>query len=489
MYKTFKVIILGILGLILLNSCQNTNQPTLGILEDIAELDFVWGENPQLDFINSSEGQLEVQEVEDGAHKVANLWANDPTNTSWYIPDTKYQFNRRLDYIPGLKKNYKYPLQNNYVRKLGTGRYQVLLKNFNGFGGVAHVTTTSQVPRSYSSYYTYYTIPIPYCKPYFWYPAGPHTYVYVTCWSSSGALVDSMFNLLFYKNSNPLPNHGLAYVFAHSLRHGDGVSYVPSHFYQYNSRGSKNRVKRLSTGHYEVTFPQMKRYYSSPDTSLNEEAENGIFLVTGYGYNDKRCKVRSHSYPKKGLHARVEIICHNSFGDLVNAQFVVTFMREPGTLGIPSNNNNELQSYQYTMLNPEIFDSTLYGWTDGRGKGNYDSSLTNNTNRLVTARVFEPGVYGVRIPQIKIVNNRTNVQVSAIGPNSAYCNSGPWLTSEAFKGNGTDIYVYCYDHTGSLVDSRFYLHYLSSTPQNLSIPNGPSFLSNDPYQNNEIIIR
>ncbi len=424
MYKTFKVILFGILGLLVLSACQNTTQPTPKVateVENFEELEFALGENPQLDFIDSKEGQVETQEVKDGAHKFANLWAHNATSQTFYTPSLSYQYNRRIDYIPGLSTN-TYPLQNNVVRKLGTGYYLAVLKNFNGYGGIAHVTAYGTKN---------------YCKPYFWFPVSTNTYVYVVCYTSSGARADSKFNLLFYKNSNTLTKHGLAYVLSHKT-----TSHTPSYFYQYNSRGSFNSVAKLGVGYYEVTFRRMNR-------DASEQNKGGTVLVSAYGYNSNRCKVRN--WYSSGTSIKARVLCRNSNGVNVDTLFTATFMREPGTLGIPQNNKYELKSHYVWNSNAN---SALNVWfTPSLFYQAYHTALPAPAPASRIRRTGT-GQYQVYIPGLK-ASNKTNVQVTAYGSSISHCNVRNWT------GGTTRTYVnvYCFKQNGKFINSSFTLHY------------------------------
>lgn len=425
MYKIFKVILLGSLGLLILSACQSTVSPTTDkVTENINEPPLVeFGKNPQLDFINAQEDNLEPQTVYDGIHKFANLWAHSATSTSWYNAGTSYQYNRRIEYLVGTYLNPYSPLETNITRKISTGYYVVLLRNHSAYGGVAHVT-------AYGSNR--------YCKDYFWRPWGNNTYVYVLCYDASGNRADSRFNLLFYKNANRLTKHGLAYVLSHRT-----VSHTPSYFFQYNSRGSYNSVTRIGTGYYEVRFRNMARYAG---TTNPEQNKGGTVLVSGYGWGGNSC--RTYYWASSGSDILARVLCRRlSNGTLVDSLFTATFMREPSSLSIPRNNDYELKSAYLYNDHPSY---TLNWWrtTSGYYQAQHTTASASRVKRYGTGR------YQVYIPGLKR-SNRTNVQVTAYGNTTNHCNVGYWTGGTTY----TYVYVWCYNSSGSLANSRFTLHY------------------------------
>src|SRR4029079_10278762 len=88
----------------------------------------------------------------------------------------------------------------------------------------------------------------------------------------TGALVDSLFDATY----SVAPARGaLGYVWADQPT---SPSYVPSSFYQFNSKGFTNSITRFGIGAYSVRLPGLG-------------ASAGTVKVTTYGPVSTRCKV------------------------------------------------------------------------------------------------------------------------------------------------------------------------------------------------------
>jgi hypothetical protein len=369
--------------------------------------------NPQLGLAQG--GALNPQYVKDYAYAKAFVWADQPTAAS-YTPSTFYQYNNRFDQDPSGGRN-TYPSVANTITRLSTGSYRVDLPNFNFFGGVVHVSSYSTANH---------------CKVGRWYPNGAKLEVYVNCYSSAGALADTRFTVLFYKNARNLPTHGLAYLWANN---STASSYTPLDTYQYNSRGAKNTVTRSGVGQYLVNFPKMQ-------LNANEQSKGGTVQVTAYGSSSNHCKVGSWGESAGTLSASVR--CYTSAGALADSLFTASFMREPGTLGIVRDSDES---------------TAHYVWANSPSSASYTPSTfyqayNTASSNLSTITRSGTGQYSVTIPSLKAADD-TLALVTAYGSSTNRCSIGGW------GGSPVQVSVNCYTVGGVLVDERFVLYYLA----------------------------
>lgn len=368
--------------------------------------------NPQLALTES--GNLDPQYVQDYAYAKAFVWADQPTAAS-YVPNTNYQYNNRFDQFPGGARN-TYPAVNNTITRLAKGSYRVDLPNFNFFGGVVHVT-------SYNNGH---------CNVKRWFPNGTKLEVFVNCFSASGSLADTRFNMLFYKNANDQDQHGLAYLLA---TRPTTSSYTPPDVYQYNSKGASNSVTRTATGSYTVTFPAMLR-------AATEQSKGGTVLVTAYGQTNSYCKVQNWGPSSGSIVANVR--CYTPTGVLADTIFTASFMREPGTLGIARDSDESTAHYVWAN-NPSAASYT---------PNSFYQAYSSTSPSLSTITRFGTGRYRVTIPELKAFNDTLAI-VTGYGSSSGHCNVGGW------GGSPLQVYVYCFTASGISVDDYFVLYYLA----------------------------
>lgn len=87
----------------------------------------------------------------------------------------------------------------------------------------------------------------------------------------------------------------------------------------FNSRSAINSVRRLSTGLYEVTMPQMQQ------GGFFEPNKGGTVLVTAYGTSSQQCK--ASGWFMSGSNLKAIVRCFNSAGQAADFAYTISFMR------------------------------------------------------------------------------------------------------------------------------------------------------------------
>jgi hypothetical protein len=339
-----------------------------------------------------------------------------------YVPGKEYQYNLRFDRLSNGSRKF-YPTANNTVTRLAVGRYRVDLPNFGSTDpslGIAHVT-------GYGGKY--------HCKILSKQRTPMASQVFIGCFNFKGTFTDGKFSMLFYKD-------GLnSDVYANAYISGAGGSQDRAAM-SYNSRVGvgPSFIKRVSIGQYQAELPSM-------EIRPGEVDKGGVVLVTGYGYGPERCKVVSW-YPPIDIDPNTILAHVNCFapdGTPADSHFALSFMREPGTLGIEKNSDRKEAFYMWGDA-PPVPDP--YYMSDSYGQAN--------------ASLEQPktGTYIVHLSGLKS-SNTTNVQITAYGPDNAYCNVKKWDKDSA--GDGTDVVVECFNNAGNPADSKFTMLYYTDT--------------------------
>jgi len=370
-----------------------------GFLMNACEKDPATSVDPQEQ--SSDQQQAQNLSKENAAVTNCKTWVRaDQPATSFYTPNPNYQFNSSN------------PLgSTNTVTRLGVGNYRVDFPGLGTTGGTVQVS-------AYGGNHT--------AKVASWGPSGTTQNVFVRCFNTSGNPVDGRFTVLFYKEIRGAAWSD-AFLWAHNPT---AASYTPSLTYQWNSKGGTNTMTRLSTGRYRATLPGIN-------------LTGGTVLVTAYGNSSQRAKVES--WGPSGGNMLVTVRCYNSSGNLVDTQFTLSFMSDVA-LGA-----------QF----PEESDYGGYVWANNATATTYTPSLAyqlNNTDKINTIRQQSLGAYRVSFPLLKSLNKTTAI-VTAYGTGSEYCAVNSWT---AFgSSDSTNVFVRSYNNSGSLIDSRYTLLYLT----------------------------
>jgi hypothetical protein len=198
------------------------------------------------------------------------------------------------------------------------------------------------------------------------------------------------------------------------------ASYTPSTTYQTNSLGGTNTIVRNGTGDYSITLPGM----------AGQGGDGGNVQVTAYGSSGtERCKVAS--WAPNWLGMTVNVRCHSTSGSAADSRFTMMYQ-----------NNNAVVSYYdqgYVWANQATTGSYTapapYSWSSRGG--------ANTIQRLGTGR------YSVTFPSLVV--NGGNLQVTAYGTGTEYCNATSW--------GGTTAYISCFSRTGAPADTQFSASY------------------------------
>lgn len=323
-----------------------------------------------------------------GARGSAFVWANQPSSAS-YTPSALYQWNSR--HVGAAV---------NTIARTGVGSYTVRLPDLGAASGVVHVTAYGATTHN--------------CKVVNWFPIGTTQSINVRCFTASGALTDSLYTLSY---TNPgVFAYNLAYVWANQPT---TASYVPSLFYQGNSRGGTNRIDRQGTGSYLVRLPGLGR-------------PAGHVQVTAYGGGPERCKVGS--WGPNGTEQDIRVFCNAPNGGPVDTFFTLTYVRDGNVLGAP------------VCCRPDGH-NTAYAWANQPTTATYRPAPAYqfaNFGRAITINRLGVGNYAVHPP---VFLGNGNVQVTAYGSGSAQCKVSVWTSA--------GIRVLCFTADGRPADSFY----------------------------------
>jgi hypothetical protein len=131
----------------------------------------------------------------------------------------------------------------------------------------------------------------------------PDLDVSVVCFSRSGALVDTKFNLLFL-----LPNSHLGYTWASDPA---ALSYFPNSYYSSNSGGGQIQITRSGTGQYHVTWNGLS----------GDLLDGGDVQVSAYGGFNPTAQCKVEFWGSQDAYVR----CFSPNGTLVDSQFDVLY--------------------------------------------------------------------------------------------------------------------------------------------------------------------
>lgn len=196
----------------------------------------------------------------------AYVWASSPSTAS-YTPSSIWSHNPSG--------------RGTTVSRTSTGRYQVYFPGFTGAdGGDVQVTAYSSAGAR--------------CVSNGW----STEYAYVACYDSSGAAVDSLFNLLYTKRQT--------HAYAWADQPNTTAAYSPSATWTNNPSGGATTIKRQDVGRYKVKFAGVT-------------GGLGNVQVSGYSAN-ANCAVRAWS------NNSATVGCTNGSGAYVDSYYDVLFI-------------------------------------------------------------------------------------------------------------------------------------------------------------------
>lgn len=194
---------------------------------------------------------------------------------------------------------------------------------------------------------------------------------------------------------------------------------TPSSAWSYNSSGGVNTVKRNAKGVYTVRMPGLG-------------GSRGNVQVTAFGATTARCKLGSWDTANPAL--LIHVRCYRPSGALADSRFVAQYVRAG------SDFNSEQSAYV----------STTNGATPLNQVASIFPPLSYNSKSTSVA-VTRTAVGQYQVDATGFDQIGGNVAVTAIGANSVHCVVVGWKEPT--------ISVQCWDHTGSLANSRFSLRY------------------------------
>lgn len=285
-----------------------------------------------------------------------------------------------------------------------TGLYRVQFPHIAS-KGIPHVTAVNKEPVS--------------CHVTAWTPGLDNAqFVYVRCFSPFGAPADSGFSVNYTDNKD---SDGL-YGWVHAGASGAVLN-------SYNSSGGVNAISASGTGSYKVLLP-----------GLSSLTAMGNIQVTAVSpYRPVRCKPAAW-YPSASGQM-ILVTCYDAFGNTVPSDFTLTFNHKANLLGdaFPP----KLWGYIWDDLAPVVPPSA----TNVNSVGSVNSVATAGTGlRLVTF--------------YKIGEDPSQVQVTAFGANSSFCNlNSAWKIAD---GHVFVRDVACYSNAGAPTDEQSFVSYTSN---------------------------
>jgi hypothetical protein len=187
----------------------------------------------------------------------------------------------------------------------------------------------------------------------------PDLSVSVQCTQPGGALADSGFTVLFYRDTMPAPNSfpsGAAYSWVTAM---GGVSAL----YDYNASGTHNTVTK-TTGRYTLTIP-------------GAQAVNASMMVTPYGGTGAGAVCSIVSWGAGSSSAVVNVECRDAANQLADSAFSFSYATTGPTLD---------QQGAHAWFNGSIAHPT-YSAALGKIEGCSPATVTGSPGSVVTMTV------------------------------------------------------------------------------------------------------
>ena len=323
-------------------------------------------------------GTASAQSLSDAVRAYA--WANNATSAS-YAPTSAYAYNATDGPTT--------------ITRSAVGVYAVA---FDGLGSVANGGNVHVTAYGLSTT----------CNVSSWGNNGGSLRIVVRCYTSSGAPIDSRFNVLFLTSSGAAVSQ-LAYAYANNP---SSASYTPSSTYSYNGGGGAITATRSGAGSYRMSFAGLS-------------TTNGHVQVTAYG-SSATCGVNSWS-PSGGA-LNVGVRCRDAAGAPVDTRYTVMFIG-----------------------NASATDDVGFAWANDADGASYTPSLTYSVNDggAMTATRSAVGDYVMAFAGLGGVTSGGNVQVPAYSSDAART-VGSWSSTVDVRAN-----IDCYDAAGARMDTRY----------------------------------
>lgn len=212
------------------------------------------------------------------------VWANKVTTAS-YTPARAYQFNSS----GGI----------NTIKRLGTGRYKVILPGPVVADGTVKVTAYASIPHS--------------CQVVQWVAASPGQNVYVDCFTTAGALVDNRFTMTFTASDSFLGDgaSNSGYLWGNDPT---SSTYTPDTQYQFDTAGTTATVTKLppNPGEWETLYPN------------EADGAQGDQQATAYGSTPAHCIVDGPI--GNGTSEQGDVFCFDTSGNLLDTLYTTQWV-------------------------------------------------------------------------------------------------------------------------------------------------------------------
>ena len=305
---------------------------------------------------------------------------------------------------------------NNSVTRLALGAYRADFPNLGTAAGIAHVNAAVSSNA--------------YCKAHSWGPNDSTQEVYVLCFDSGGATVDSPFTVLFYKEDRTTADSNAGYTRV-QIPIASTTAYQPPSAYSWNGHLNANQIKRQDTGRYQITFAG--------------QLESGSVMVTPYGASPTRCKVGSYDAA-----STVSVACHSIDGTPTDSEFGVSSFAD---VAFGSDTRANAHPGGYALA-------------DDRLSASYQPSIFqrfNSSGGGILATRSAVGSYTMEFGLLKPFNKSVPM-VTAFGGDvvelGAYCRPNSWTSLAGVPS--TMVLVDCFNAAGAPVDSRYVVTYLTT---------------------------
>ena len=300
----------------------------------------------------------------------------------------------------------------NTIGRVSRGVYAVTLGDMATVGGIVHVSTLGTTPRV--------------CTVQGWNPDPPDEDIGVACFDLNGHTADAMLALTFLDSNSASTQ--LAYLWADGPTDTD---YTPDLSYQHNPTDASNTIHRRGHGDYVVHFPGLTGFPGH---------NKGVTAVTAYSDVPASCREADRSIA--GGAQLVHVLCSRRNGTPLDTSFDVTFMEGTSLIGASGSPAAYLRSDSAGHV------ATLTGYR-------YASN-----GRLPTGKRISKGVYLETLPGERPGGAAIVTAIASAHAGFARCQVASIRTS----GHPQKIGVRCYDASGHLQDSAFYLEFVNDSP-------------------------
>jgi hypothetical protein len=334
------------------------------------------------------------------AQDIGYVLSPKPTFTGVMHPNASYAFNSASSDVKTIA-----------INRIATGTYLV------GFRGLGNSKNSNVQISAYGSTTNY-------CTSGGWRsPNGTDVLAIVYCFDLTGAAADSGFTLLYQaRTSWAFANSALGFFLGNNPT---SAAYAPLGTYSFNSGAAANTATRSGIGSYEALIPGVGGF------------TGGHVQVTAVSKVATRCNVAEWSP------GDVDLTCVDHAGNPVDAQYSVVFA-DNRPLGV----------------GPETPDGA-YAWNCSDEDTSFFSlagchyEFNNMSGDSLMARTIATGQYVVAVPG-KPSYASSIALVTVYDDPSAYCNVAGWNPTLS------NIYVNCFDSTGSPLDIRFDIAFQAS---------------------------